>query len=109
MHSAQVVAVCDPLDRFERKLDLELARINSDDIVKQVRDFATNNYRQEMDGNGTVLYVKSARATECRSIYFAPAIRSWFLNFRSQVLFIEKDCSADSCGFPDCESPESLL
>lgn len=26
-----------------------------------------------------------------RSIYFAPAIRSWFLNFPSQILFIEKD------------------
>ena len=37
------------------------------------------------------ILMQSDQLSVKRSIYFAPAIRSWFLNFPSQILFIEKD------------------
>ena len=46
--SAEVVAVCDPMDRFERKLDLEMARMSTSgtgDIENQLQQFVHDNLR----------------------------------------------------------------
>ena len=43
-----MVAVCDPMDRFERKLDLEMARMSTDstgDIGNQLQQFVQDNLR----------------------------------------------------------------
>ena len=43
-----MVAVCDPMDRFERKLDLEMARMSTGgtgDIGNQLQQFVHDNLR----------------------------------------------------------------
>ena len=49
--SRQVVAVCDPLDRFERKMDLEIVRKSGNgegrEMLKQVAEFIESEARQK--------------------------------------------------------------
>ncbi|CAJ1350183.1 unnamed protein product [Effrenium voratum] len=63
-----VVAVCDPVDRFERKLHLEL----------------------EPTGDSFEETVKR-QAADTRYAYFADALASWKRNFAERVLFIDRD------------------
>ena len=48
---AEVVAVCDPMDRFERKLDLEMARMSTHStggFGTQLQQFVHDNFRPSM-------------------------------------------------------------
>ena len=77
---AQIVALCDPVDRFERKLYLEKGEKNLEvDLPQLLEDVRCD--KQQM-----------AFAHVCgRTVKFADAIRSWQTNFPGRILFVEKD------------------
>eukprot|EP00434_Breviolum_minutum_P032568 symbB.v1.2.028803.t3/scaffold3088.1/size63905/3 len=69
-----VVAVCDPLDRFERKMDLEVVRKGGN-----------------AEGREFLKLVTEFIESEARSIYFQIPVASWVKNYGHQILLIEKD------------------
>lgn len=109
--SCQVVAVCDPLDRFERKMDLEVVRKGGNaegrEFLKLVTEFIESEARQNFpckklpenfsSNMGQVSLGCLVAVSEWnsslgdRSIYFQIPVASWVKNYGHQILLIEKD------------------